>query len=125
MEGYSGEQYSLEGICVKLMAEVLVRSVALLPSRPLDSVEYIAIMVLGPEASPGANSRVSGVAWVTGLIRLEIAVWARVDARLRESHELPLAFFESLLFISRASLSGDTVEPAGWASAMARIVAPS
>jgi DNA-binding MarR family transcriptional regulator len=33
---------------------------------------------------------------------LEIAVWDRVDARLRESHELPLAFFESLLFISGA-----------------------
>jgi DNA-binding MarR family transcriptional regulator len=45
---------------------------------------------------------VSGVAWATGLVRLEIAVWDRVDARLRESHELPLAFFESLFFISRA-----------------------
>jgi DNA-binding MarR family transcriptional regulator len=45
---------------------------------------------------------VDGVAWVTDLIRLEIALWHRVDARLRESHELPLAFFESLLFISRA-----------------------
>src|SRR3954447_9955347 len=44
----------------------------------------------------------SGVAWVTDLIRLEIALWDRVDARLRDSHELPLAFFESLLFISRA-----------------------
>jgi len=45
---------------------------------------------------------VSGVAWATDLIRLEIALWDRVDARLRESHELPLAFFEALLFISRA-----------------------
>jgi DNA-binding MarR family transcriptional regulator len=45
---------------------------------------------------------VSGVAWATDLIRLEIALWDRVDARLRQSHELPLAFFESLLFISRA-----------------------
>jgi DNA-binding MarR family transcriptional regulator len=44
---------------------------------------------------------VSGVAWATDLVRLEIALWDRVDARLRESHELPLAFFESLLFISR------------------------
>jgi DNA-binding MarR family transcriptional regulator len=33
---------------------------------------------------------------------LEIALWDLVDARLRKSHELPLAFFESLLFISRA-----------------------
>jgi DNA-binding MarR family transcriptional regulator len=45
---------------------------------------------------------VDGVAWVTGLVRLEIVLWDRVDARLRESHELPLAFFESLLFLSRA-----------------------
>jgi DNA-binding MarR family transcriptional regulator len=43
-----------------------------------------------------------GVAWGTDLVRLEIALWDRIDARLRESHELPLAFFEALLFISRA-----------------------
>jgi DNA-binding MarR family transcriptional regulator len=43
-----------------------------------------------------------GVALATDLIRLEIALWDRIDARLRASHELPLAFFESLLFISRA-----------------------
>ena len=47
-------------------------------------------------------SAASGVAWATDLVRLEIALWDRVDARLRESHELPLAFFESLLFVSRA-----------------------
>jgi DNA-binding MarR family transcriptional regulator len=47
-------------------------------------------------------SAVSGVAWATDLIRLEIGLWDRVDARLRESHGLPLAFFESLLFVSRA-----------------------
>jgi DNA-binding MarR family transcriptional regulator len=45
---------------------------------------------------------VNGVAWATDLVRLEIALWDRVDARLRESHKLPLAFFESLLFVSRA-----------------------
>jgi DNA-binding MarR family transcriptional regulator len=43
----------------------------------------------------------TGVAWVTEFIRLEIALWDRVDARLRESHELPLAFFEPLHLISR------------------------
>jgi DNA-binding MarR family transcriptional regulator len=48
------------------------------------------------------RSAVDGVAWATDLVRLEIALWDRVDARLRESHELPLAFFESLLFASRA-----------------------
>jgi DNA-binding MarR family transcriptional regulator len=49
---------------------------------------------------------VSGVAWATDLIRLEIALWDRLDARLQESHELPLAFFESLLFVSRAPRGG-------------------
>jgi DNA-binding MarR family transcriptional regulator len=44
----------------------------------------------------------TGVAWASDLIRLEIALWGRVDARLQESHELPLAFFEPLLLISRA-----------------------
>jgi DNA-binding MarR family transcriptional regulator len=49
-----------------------------------------------------AAGEIDGVAWATELVRLEIALWDRVDARLREAHELPLAFFESLLFISRA-----------------------
>jgi DNA-binding MarR family transcriptional regulator len=53
-------------------------------------------------SAPDHASVVDGVAWATDLVRLEIALWDRVDARLRESHELPLAFFESLLFISRA-----------------------
>jgi len=57
-------------------------------------------------SAPAHVSAVSGVAWATDLVRLEIAVWDRVDARLRESHELPLAFFESLLFISRAPRGG-------------------
>jgi DNA-binding MarR family transcriptional regulator len=48
----------------------------------------------------------SGVTLATDLIRLEIALWDRVDGRLRASHELPLAFFESLLFISRAPRGG-------------------
>jgi DNA-binding MarR family transcriptional regulator len=42
------------------------------------------------------------VAWATDLIRLEIAVWDRVDSRLQDEHELSLAFFEPLLFLSRA-----------------------
>jgi DNA-binding MarR family transcriptional regulator len=54
----------------------------------------------GSQASAPAHVR--GVAWGTDLIRLEIALWDRVDARLREAYELPLAFFEALLFISRA-----------------------
>lgn len=45
---------------------------------------------------------VSGVDWATELIRLEIALWDRIDRRLKESHELPLAFFEPLHLISHA-----------------------
>jgi DNA-binding MarR family transcriptional regulator len=56
----------------------------------------------GQAPTAARESGGEGVAWATGLVRLEIALWDRVDARLRESHELPLAFFESLLFISRA-----------------------
>jgi DNA-binding MarR family transcriptional regulator len=47
-------------------------------------------------------SRPSGVEWTSELIRLEIALWDRVNARLQESHELPLAFFEPLHVVSRA-----------------------
>jgi DNA-binding MarR family transcriptional regulator len=42
------------------------------------------------------------VGWVSDLVRLEIVLWERIDARLRERHELSLAFFESLYFISQA-----------------------
>jgi DNA-binding MarR family transcriptional regulator len=52
-------------------------------------------------------AHVSGVEWTTGLIRLEIALWDRIDARLRESHDLSLAFFEPLHLISRAQ--GDSM----------------
>src|SRR3954463_12959719 len=51
----------------------------------------------------GMGSRPSGVEWTSELIRLEIALWDRVNARLQESHELPLAFFEPLHAISRES----------------------
>jgi DNA-binding MarR family transcriptional regulator len=47
-------------------------------------------------------TRLSGVDWATELIRLEIALWDRVDARLREAHDLPLAFFEPLHLIADA-----------------------
>jgi len=46
-------------------------------------------------------SRPSGVEWTSELIRLEIALWDRVNARLQESHALPLAFFEPLHVINR------------------------
>ena len=50
-----------------------------------------------------SERRVGGVAWATDLIRLEIALWDHVDTCLRESHELPLPFFEVLHFVSRVS----------------------
>jgi DNA-binding MarR family transcriptional regulator len=52
------------------------------------------------QASTPAHA--SGVAWASDLIRLEIALWDRVDTRLQRSHQLSLAFFEPLLLISRA-----------------------
>jgi DNA-binding MarR family transcriptional regulator len=47
-------------------------------------------------------AQVSGVEWTSELIRLEIALWDRVDARLKTAHDLPLAFFEPLHLIARA-----------------------
>jgi DNA-binding MarR family transcriptional regulator len=36
------------------------------------------------------------VRWVSDLVRLEIVLWDRVDAALRERHGISLAFFEAL-----------------------------
>jgi MarR family transcriptional regulator, organic hydroperoxide resistance regulator len=36
------------------------------------------------------------IAWLNDLIRLEILLWERVDARLRTAHDLPLARFQTL-----------------------------
>lgn len=41
------------------------------------------------------------IEWLRDLISLEIVLWDRVDARLKEHHGLSLAFFESLYFIGR------------------------
>jgi DNA-binding MarR family transcriptional regulator len=38
---------------------------------------------------------------MTELIRVEIALWDRVNARLQQSHDLPLAFFEPLHLLAR------------------------
>jgi DNA-binding MarR family transcriptional regulator len=46
------------------------------------------------------------IQWLSDLIRLEIALWDRIDARLREKHDLPLAFFESLFFIAHSRDGG-------------------
>jgi hypothetical protein len=33
------------------------------------------------------------IQWLSDLIRLEIVLWVRIDSRLQEEHNLPLAFF--------------------------------
>jgi DNA-binding MarR family transcriptional regulator len=43
------------------------------------------------------------IQWLSDLIRLEIVLWDRVDARLRAAHDLPLVYFESLYFIMQTS----------------------
>jgi DNA-binding MarR family transcriptional regulator len=35
----------------------------------------------------------SGIQWLNDLIRLEIVLWDRIDARLKEEHSLPLGSF--------------------------------
>ncbi len=52
---------------------------------------------------PTDGIRARRVDWLSDLVRLEIVLWERVDSRLRERHGLPLAFFESLYFISRSA----------------------
>jgi DNA-binding MarR family transcriptional regulator len=42
------------------------------------------------------------IQWLSDLIRLEIVLWDRIDARLRSEHDLPLVYFESLYFIMQA-----------------------
>jgi DNA-binding MarR family transcriptional regulator len=56
--------------------------------------------------SAPSGERSGGVQWLSDLIRLEIVLWERVDARLREKHDLPLAFFEPLHFIGRSPDGG-------------------
>ncbi len=40
--------------------------------------------------------------WLSDLVHLEITLWNRIDARLRDEHELPLAFFWPLHVIGRS-----------------------
>ena len=42
------------------------------------------------------------IQWLSDLIRVEIVLWDRINARLRQEHNLSLAFFESLYFIGRS-----------------------
>src|SRR5262249_28733254 len=52
-----------------------------------------------PGMSAPAPSRIT---WLSDLIRLEIALWDRINRRLRDEHDLSLAFFEVLYFIARS-----------------------
>jgi DNA-binding MarR family transcriptional regulator len=45
----------------------------------------------------------SRVEWLTDLVRLEIVLWDQIDGRLKQDHDLPLAFFETLYMISRSA----------------------
>ena len=42
------------------------------------------------------------IQWLSDLVRLEIELWNRIDTRLRQSQDLPLASFEALYFIARS-----------------------
>ena len=42
------------------------------------------------------------IEWLSDLVRLEIALWNRIDTRLREEHDLPLAFFWPLYVVERS-----------------------
>lgn len=44
----------------------------------------------------------SRIEWLSDLVRLEITLWNRIDARLRDEHDLPLAFFWPLYVIGRS-----------------------
>lgn len=53
-------------------------------------------------AMPRSQAPAARVEWMSDIIRLEIALWERIDVRLRAEHDVPLSFFESLYCISRA-----------------------
>jgi DNA-binding MarR family transcriptional regulator len=42
------------------------------------------------------------IQWLSDLIRVEIVLWERINARLRQEHALSLAFFETLYFTDRS-----------------------
>jgi DNA-binding MarR family transcriptional regulator len=102
---YSTELSSAERVCVKLLGRRTHARVSLRGTR-FRGMDWYGLGVAAHRRSqpppPAQAGVVDGVALASDLIRLEIALWDRVDARLRGSHELPLAFFEGLLFISRA-----------------------
>jgi DNA-binding MarR family transcriptional regulator len=55
------------------------------------------------QASPEATivTAPNRIEWLSDLVRLEITLWNRVDVRLREAHDLPLAYFWPLYVVGR------------------------
>lgn len=45
----------------------------------------------------------SRIEWLSDLVKLEITLWNQVDARLREEHDLPLAYFWPLYVVGSSS----------------------
>jgi MarR family transcriptional regulator, organic hydroperoxide resistance regulator len=54
-----------------------------------------------PDRLCGVTQSGDGVRWFTDLVRLEIVLWDRVDARLKADHDLPLPHFEALHMVAR------------------------
>jgi DNA-binding MarR family transcriptional regulator len=54
-----------------------------------------------PPAPPPSRIR-----WLSDVIRLEIVLWDRIDARLKRDHALPLASFEALFVLGGAPAGG-------------------
>jgi DNA-binding MarR family transcriptional regulator len=44
----------------------------------------------------------SHIQWLSDLIRLEIVLWDRINTRLKNEHDLSLAFFEALFIIGQS-----------------------
>jgi len=42
------------------------------------------------------------IEWLSDLVRLEITLWNRIDARLRDEHDLSLSFFWPLYVVERS-----------------------
>jgi MarR family transcriptional regulator, organic hydroperoxide resistance regulator len=57
----------------------------------------------------------SRIQWLSDLIRLEIALWDRINSRLRQEYDVSLAFFEALYFIGQSRDGSLRVGDLAWA----------
>lgn len=65
----------------------------------LYSIKYNSTAIIIQESTVTAPDRIQ---WLSDLIRVEIVLWERIDARLRQEHALSLAFFETLHFTAHS-----------------------